>query len=147
MNIAISEQSKKLIFWGALLFLIGLLQGALIPYFINPRMALSAHLAAVQSGMAVIIFGLLWELVSVSEKWKGLAYYTNIIGMYLVWFAISLAAIVGASRVLPIAGAGYSSSNVNETLVEIIIMAGAGLVVLSTAIIVFGLYKRLLSNA
>lgn len=147
MNIVISQQGKKLIFWGALLFLIGLMQGALIPYFTNPRMALSAHLTAVQSGMAVIIFGLLWELLSVPEKWKNLAYYANIVGMYLVWFAITLAAIVGASRALPIAGSGYSSSNINETLVEIIVMAGSGFIVLSTVIIVFGLYKRLLSNA
>jgi hydroxylaminobenzene mutase len=147
VNIVISQQGKKLIFWGALLFLIGLMQGALIPYFTNPRMALSAHLTAVQSGMAVIIFGLLWELLSVPEKWKNLAYYANIVGMYLVWFAITLAAIVGASRALPIAGSGYSSSNINETLVEIIVMAGSGFIVLSTVIIVFGLYKRLLSNA
>ena len=70
-------------------------------------MALSAHLAAVQSGMAMAIFGLIWALVNLKERLLKLAYYTNIIGLYAVWFAITLGAVLGASRALPIAGHGY----------------------------------------
>jgi hydroxylaminobenzene mutase len=69
MTITITRQSKTLILFGAVLFLIGLCQGGLIPFFINSRMALSAHLAAVQSGMALMIFGVIWTLVALPEKW------------------------------------------------------------------------------
>jgi len=98
LNIVITQLGRKLIILGVLLFLIGLIQGAFIPYFHNSRMALSAHLAAVQSGMAMVIFGLIWGMVNLKEGLLKLAYYTNILGMFLVWFAISLASIFGASR-------------------------------------------------
>jgi len=147
MNIQTNIMGKKLVVWGAVLFLIGLLQGALIPYFLNPRMALSAHLAAVQSGMALMIFGLLWGSLKLQEKWLKVTYYSGIASMYLIWFAITLAAIVGASKALPIAGAGFSSTAFKETTIEIILTIGAILGVLSTALIVFGLYKGLKSES
>ncbi len=147
MKIEIGTFGKKLILWGATLFLIGLLQGALIPYFPNSRMALSAHLAAVQSGMALIIFGLIWGFLVLQEIWLKLTFYASITGMYTVWFAISLAAILGASKALPIAGAGFSTTPLNELVVQVIITTGAGLGVLSTGLIVLGLVKGLNSTA
>ncbi|MDP2575995.1 hypothetical protein Q8W40_27700 [Vibrio penaeicida] len=143
MNIHISSLGKKLIFWGAVLFLIGLLQGVLIPSFLNPRMALSAHLAAVQSGMALMIFGLIWGLLSLEEKWLRVSYYSSIAGMYFIWLAITLVAVLGASKTLPIAGKGFSSTPVGEVVVELILYAGSGLCVLSAALIVVGLYRGL----
>lgn len=143
MNIHINSLGRKLIFFGAVLFLIGLLQGALIPYFLNPRMALSAHLAAVQSGMALMILGLIWGLLSLEEKWLKIACYSSIAGMYLVWLAITLSAALGASKALPMAGKGFSSNPFSETAVELIVYAGAGLSVISTALVVFGLYRGL----
>jgi len=147
LKIEISGMGKKLILFGAILFLIGLLQGALIPYFHNSRMALSAHLAAVQSGMALIIFGLIWGLLVLRGFWLKIAFYTNIASMYLVWSAITLGAILGASRALPIAGAGFSATALNEMIVQVVVTAGAGLGVLSTGLIVLGLIKGLNSNA
>lgn len=143
MNIHICSLGRKLIFFGAVLFLIGLLQGALIPYFLNPRMALSAHLAAVQSGMALMILGLIWGLLSLEEKWLKIACYSSIAGMYLVWLAITLSAALGASKALPMAGKGFSSTPFSETAIELIVYAGAGLSVISTALVVFGLYRGL----
>ena len=143
MNVQISNSGKKLIFWGAVLFLFGLLQGALIPYFLNPRMALSAHLAAVQSGMALMIFGLIWSALALGEKWLKVAYYSSIASMYLVWIAITLAAVLGASKALPMAGKGFSSTHLNETAVELIVYVGASFGVISIVVIVVGLYKGL----
>lgn len=141
MKIEIVPLGRKLIILGLVLFLIGLIQGALIPSFHNPRMALSAHLAAVQSGMAMAIFGLIWALVDLKERNLKIAYYTNIIGLYAVWFAISLGAAMGASRALPIAGQGFSASSTAETVVELIVMTGAVVTVISVSLIVLGLLK------
>lgn len=143
MNIEIGPLGKKLVFLGIVLFLIGLIQGALIPYFHNPRMALSAHLAAVQSGMAMAIFGLIWSLVSLNERFLKVAYYTNVLGLYAVWFAITLGAVLGASRALPIAGQGFSATPAAETVVELIVTAGAAVTVVSVGLIVLGLFKAL----
>ena len=141
MKIEIAPLGRKLIILGLILVLTGLIQGALIPYFHNPRMALSAHLAAVQSGMAMAIFGLIWALVDLKESVLKIAYYTNVIGLYAVWFAISLGAAMGASRALPIAGQGFSTSPTAETVVEIIVTAGAVATVISVSLIVMGLLK------
>jgi hydroxylaminobenzene mutase len=143
VNIEVNDTGKKLIFFGAVLFLLGLLQGGLIPHFLNSRMALSAHLAAVQSGMALMIFGLLWGLIALQQKWLSIAYYSGVASMYLVWIAISLAAAVGASKALPQAGAGFAASPFAETLVELVVTVGAGLGVISSVLIVVGLYRGL----
>lgn len=45
---------------GLWLFLAGLLIGAAIPKFTSPRLALSAHLTAVQSGTALLAIGWFW---------------------------------------------------------------------------------------
>ncbi len=142
MNIVITPLGKQLIIAGIALFLIGLLQGALIPTFLNPRMALSAHLAAVQSGMAMAIFGLIWNMVNLGDRLLRVAYYTNIAGMYAVWFAISLAAFLGASRALPIAGQGFAATPAGESVVELIVTAGAVATVISVGLIFTGLLRK-----
>lgn len=143
MNIQINDTGKRVIFFGAILFLLGLLQGALIPYFLNPRMALSAHLVAVQSGMALMIFGLIWELLALDKKWLKVTYYTSVASMYLVWLAVTLSAILGASKALPMAGKGYSTTSFNEIALELIVYIGAGCGVISALLIVLGLYRGL----
>ncbi len=61
------QTMRQLLIFGVLLFLFGLLNGAVIPYFTNPRMGLSAHLAGVQNGMVLLIFGLLWPYLTLSS--------------------------------------------------------------------------------
>ena len=97
----------------------------------------------VQSGMAMVIFGLIWGMVILKEGLLKLAYYTNILGMFLVWLAISLASILGTSRALPIAGQGFSASKIAEASVEIIVVTGSVSMVVSVSLIVVGLFKGL----
>jgi len=143
MNIKITSSGEKLIFFGAVLFLLGLFQGTSIPYFHNPRMALSGHLAAVQSGMALMIFGLIWGLLVLKEKWLSLTYYFSIISMYFIWLAITLSAVFGASKSLPIAGNGFSSSYLIETIVSLMLYIGSAAGIISIMFIVWGLYRGL----
>ena len=141
MNIQIVSLGKRLILLGAVLFMLGLIQGLLIPYFYNSRMALSGHLAAVQGGMALMVFGLIWGLLILKKRWLTLAYYSSILSMYLIWVAITLSAILGASKSLPIAGEGFSSSYLIETGVSVILYIGSAAGVISGVLIVCGLYK------
>lgn len=54
-----AHPSTTLCFAGLLLFMLGLLNGFAIPRLQSPRLGLSAHLAAVQSGTFLIAIGLL----------------------------------------------------------------------------------------
>jgi len=103
-------------------------------------MGLSAHLAAVQSGMALMIFGVVWELLTLQEKWLKIAYSSALASMYLVWISITMSAIFGASKALPMAGKGFSASSLVESSVLITVYLGAGLGILSGILIVLGLF-------
>lgn len=53
--------SRKLIRYGILLFLLGLLTGFAMPAFENSRMGLSSHLEGVMNGMFLVLLGLIWK--------------------------------------------------------------------------------------
>ena len=104
---------------GFLLFTAGLVLGAAIPRFLNPRMALSAHLTAVQMGTALIAFALFWPQFGIAcwaEVPIGVALLAS---SWLLVASLALAAALGASRVLPIAGKGFAASPAREVLVAV----------------------------
>ncbi|QNQ10311.1 hypothetical protein [Sphingomonas alpina] len=132
---------KSLLVAGAVLFLLGLLQGVAVHSFLNPRMALSAHLTAVQSGMAIMIAGLVWPTITLAPVLKGVAHWTLVTGMYGLWIALTLSAATGASDALPIAGAGYSATPPAERLVSALIVISSASMVLGWGLLAIGLLR------
>ena len=143
MTLTISQASMELVISGAILFLIGLLQGILIPTFKNSRMALSAHLTAVQCGTALLVFGAIWTLVALPLFWLTLTQLSLIASVYLIWFGITVSAATGASKALPIAGKGYSAGKSMELAVTIIERVGVVLSIASGVMVTFGLIGSL----
>ncbi|MXP15296.1 hydrogenase [Altererythrobacter confluentis] len=137
----LSTHQRTLVVAGALLFLIGLLQGAVVQSFLNPRMALSAHQTAVQSGMAMMIVGALWASADLRSTYSSLARWTIVIGMFGLWAGLTASAATGASNNLPIAGAGYSAAQVTEALVSIAVLGGSVLMTIGWSIFVIGLIR------
>jgi len=141
MNLALTAQGYALVVAGAVLFLIGLIQGVLIPAHRNSRMALSAHLTAVQCGMALMIFGVVWQFVELDALWSQIAMWSFIASVYLIWLGITVAGVSGASRTLPIAGEGYSAGRLAEQTVTAIMGCGVALSLLSGVLAVAGLLR------
>lgn len=139
MNDVLDRNAKALVFSGAVLFLVGLVQGGLVPYLLNPRMALSAHLTAVQSGMALMIFGLVWRHVALGPRLALLTSFAAILASYFLWFGIGLAAALGASKALPIAGEGFGADRTSELAVAGIMVVGVVLSLVSTFCFVIGI--------
>ena len=133
---------RSLLIAGAVLFLLGLLQGAIVQFFENPRMALSAHLTAVQSGMAVMIAGLAWAYVHLPPRAEKLAERTIIGGMYGLWIGLTLSAATGASMVLPIAGAGYAAGQAVELGVAAVVYLSSAAIVIGWTLFVAGLVRK-----
>ena len=105
---------------GFLIFTLGLAIGAAIPRFRNARMGLSAHTTAVQTGTALIAFGLFWPHFQISN-WAAMPLAISLIVSFCVLIlGLVLAASFGASAALPIAGAGFSSSKAKERTVSIL---------------------------
>jgi (hydroxyamino)benzene mutase len=117
--------SSTLCFMGALLFTLGLLTGFGIPMFRSPRIGLSAHLAAIESGLALIAFGLLLPHLAISAGWAGAISYSLWVGLYVMCIGLLFAAIYGTGKVLPIAGAGLPAKRWQENTATILIAIGS----------------------
>lgn len=122
---------------GVLLFLLGLLTGLGQGVYRNPRAGLSAHLTATQAGVALIAFGLLWPHLSLAPAWEAPLAQVLWMSFYVLWSAFLLAAIVGAGKVIPIAGAGHRAAKWQEMTVSGLMIAGSLASLGAVAAIVF----------
>jgi hydroxylaminobenzene mutase len=122
------DAKRSLIWHGLVLFFLGLVTGFVIPGLTNPRMGLSAHMEALLNGMFLILAGgVVWDLLKLSGRAATAVYWMLLYAAYGSWVFCLLAAVFGASKTMPIAGAGYSADPWQEQLVT----AGLGLVAIS----------------
>ena len=131
----------KLLIYGMVLFLFGLLNGVIIPYFENPRMGLSAHLAGVQNAFVLILFGLIWKHIALSQTGLRWCYWFSIYGMYSIWVSLVLAAMWGTSSATPIAGDGYVGTALQEMSVNALLYSGSLTIIIGSIQIIIGLLK------
>lgn len=132
------DYGRRLIRYGVLLFLLGLLTGFAIPFVQNSRMGLSSHLEGTMNGMFLILVGIIWPKLHLSPPALKWGYYLSLFGTFTNWATTLLAAIWGAgAAMMPLAGRGYTGSFWQESLIRF------GLLSLSIAmIIVCGLLLR-----
>ncbi len=134
-----NDSALRLCRHGALLFVLGLVTGAFVSTLTNSRMGLSAHLAGVQNGMVLLIFGLVWQRLSLSRRAIRVAELSSLFSMYAIWGALLLAAVFGTSRVTPIAGAGFEGAAWQEGLVAVLLYSGSAGIVLGAGLVFWGL--------
>lgn len=136
------SRARWLIGLGALLFLIGLLTGALVPAVRNPRLGLSAHLEGVMNGTFLMVVGAVWHHVRLDGHRGAIAAWLLVYGTFANWFFTLLGGAFGAGRMTPIAGGGMTAASWQESVVA------AGLVSLSVAMVigcgmlVWGLFRN-----
>ena len=139
---ASTHKQRRLWWHGVLLLILGLVNGALIPYFTNPRMGLSAHLTGIQNGIVLALFGVLWPYLKLTRRQEAIGFWTAVYGLYAIWVALILAATFGTSRSTPIAGVGYSGSLWEETLVDVLIGTGSIAIIAAAILVLYGLRRR-----
>lgn len=134
-----NDSALRLCRHGALLLVLGLVSGALVSTFTNSRMGLSAHLAGVQNGMLLLIFGLVWQRLRLSHRASRVAELPCRFSMYAIWAALALAAVFGTSRVTPIAGAGFEGTLWQEGLVAVLLYSGSAAILVGAGLVFWGL--------
>ncbi len=121
------------------LFLLGLLVGFIEGQVANPRMALAAHLEGLMNGTFLIALGAVWLHLRLAPKLAASAFWGILYGAYANVVITTFAAVVGATSLSPITGAGHAASPWQENLVT----AGFGTVgiamVISSILILWGL--------
>ena len=142
-----STLDHKLIRYGVLLFLLGLITGFVIPIMQNPRMGLSSHLEGVQNGMLLMLFGLIWPKLDLSQRSLTWAYFLALYGTYTNWLTTFLAGIWGAgSEMMPIAGLGFQGLSWQELLIKFGLFSLSVTMVLVCGILLFGLRRPVFNN-
>jgi hydroxylaminobenzene mutase len=118
---------------GILLFTLGLLAGFVLAKIRNPRLGLSAHLTAVQTGAMLVALALFWQHLALPEGASLYLIYAIIGSSYLLTAGIMLSGIFGASKALPIAGVGHTATKSREALVSVLVY-GSSLVMAASYI-------------
>lgn len=140
------QRSDKLIFWGVLLFFLGLLSGLFIPMMANPRMGLSGHLEGIMNGIFLIVSGLIWNRLELSSKWLKISFNLALFGSFANFAAVIIAAITGSGRMMPIAG-GKEGTPITEGIISFLLISLSLAMLLYCIIILIGLYRSLKSGA
>ena len=139
-NITTKKYADWLLFLGILLFLFGLMIGLFIPLMTNPRMGLSAHLEGTMNGMFLVIIGLIWNKLALKENWLKALFWLTIYGSFSNFVAVTVAAITGAGKMMPIAG-GIEGTSAIEGFISFLLISLALAMIAVCSILLTGLYK------
>ena len=130
----------KLIQLGITLFLLGLLTGFAAVMLANPRMGLSSHLEGVMNGMFLVLLGLIWERLKLSNGALRFTFWLAVYGTFVNWFTILLAAIWGAGgSSMPIVAQSFLGSSMQETIIKIGLFSLSFAMIIVCVLVLWGL--------
>lgn len=132
-------QRRRLMWYGMLLFLLGLITGLLEQHFTNVRMGLSAHLEGVMNGIFLLALGAAWNEVQLPHRVKVMAYGTALYGTYANWLVTSIAAAFGTAASSPITSAGHSGRPWQESFVAIGFLTVTIAIIATSIMVLWGL--------
>ncbi len=138
-----SDTQQKLLLAGAILFLLGLLSGFVVPFVKNPRMGLSSHLEGVMNGMFLLLVGLLWGRLVLSCVVKKITIWLVLYATYGNFFFVQTGAIFGTNSITPIASAGHQGLPWQETIVSVGLTSVAAAIVAAVGILIWGLLFKI----
>jgi (hydroxyamino)benzene mutase len=134
--------SRRLMWHGFFLFLLGLITGFAEAHVANVRMGLAAHLEGVMNGIFLIAVGAIWHHVKLAPRAKTTAFWLTLYGAYLNWVFTLLAAILGTGALSPITAPGRSGLPWQESLVTAGFMSVGMAIVLASVMILWGLRSK-----
>ena len=140
----LKTQSNRLIYFGVLLFLLGLIVGLIVPILANPRMGVSSHIEGVLNGMVLIILGLIWNKIILSKKWMKITFWLAIYGTFMNWFGILVAAIFNGGKMLGIMAEGKEGSPIVEGIVGFSLLSLSIAMVVISVTILIGLKRNII---
>jgi hydroxylaminobenzene mutase len=136
------SSEHNLLVSGIFLFLLRLVQDAGVHQIASPRLALSAHIVAVQNGIVLNVFSLVSSKILLTERASKLASFALSSGMQLIWMSITIAAIVGAASAFPFAIQGIKGTSKVDLVVSTIVVIGSATSILGTCSFLIGAMKR-----
>jgi hydroxylaminobenzene mutase len=137
---ATNKKSAQLIFWGMVLFFLGLITGLLLPAMTNQRMGLSAHLEGILNGLFLMLLGLIWPKIKCPPRMLNLIYILVLYAGFANFAAVLLAGFTGAGKMMPIAG-GDEGSPALELVISFLLVSLTISILAAAVLLLYGLYK------
>jgi (hydroxyamino)benzene mutase len=134
--------ARRFVCHGVILFLLGLATGFVAPAVVNPRMGLSAHLEGVMNGTFLIALGAAWGHVHLGARAAAAAFWLVLYAAYVNWASVLLGAVWGASRLMPMAGAGHHAAPWQEDVVGFGLITISFAMVAGVALVLAGLLRK-----
>jgi (hydroxyamino)benzene mutase len=136
------DRKRSVLWHGAFLFLLGLLTGLVQQQLTNPRMGLSAHLEGLMNGTFLLAVGAAWNELRLTPRQAAGTYWTALYGTYANWAFTTLAAVFGTAAMTPIASAGHSARQWQETLIKFGFVSVALAMVAAVVLLLVGYSAR-----
>lgn len=133
------SSSRRLMWHGMFLFLLGLLTGFVEHRFANVRMGLAAHLEGVMNGTFLLALGAIWTHVRLPLPGKTATYWIVLYATYANWLMTTLAAVFGTGALSPITAPGYRGQPWQESFVTAGFMTVGLAYVASSVLMLWGL--------
>jgi hydroxylaminobenzene mutase len=124
---------------GFFLILLALATGLAVPAFVNPRMAVAAHLGGIMNGLLLIAIGSAWSRLSLTQSQARMTRVAAVGAAYANWGTGCLAAAWGTSRLTPLSGAGHAAAAWQENVVQALQVSLAVAIIGAVLMIVYGL--------
>ncbi|MCF1715283.1 hypothetical protein L0U88_11655 [Flavihumibacter sp. RY-1] len=137
---ATNKKSAQLIFWGMVLFFLGLITGLLIPAMTNQRMGLSAHLEGILNGLFLMLLGLIWPKIKCPSRMLNLIYLLVLYAGFANFAAVLLAGFTGAGKMMPIAG-GAKGAPALELVISFLLVSLTIAIIAAAVLLLYGLYQ------
>ena len=128
--------SDALVALGVALFFGGLISGFVVQKLAIPRMGVTSHLEGTSNGMFLIITGLIWDRLELSDLWLNVVFWAVIYGTWANWAATLLAGIWGTGKATPISSGGRTGKPVHETVVTAMLL-GVGITDTIAVVLIF----------
>ncbi len=142
MTTSTERQAHRLLLLGAWLLLLGLLTGLLVPVLANPRMGLSSHIEGVLNGMLLLLLGLIWPRLVLSDRWRRIAAACALYGTFANWASMLVAAVLDAGAQLTVAAEGRAGSPWAEGIVNFGLASLTLAMLVAAVTLIAGLRRR-----
>ncbi len=134
--------AHRLLQLGALLFLLGLLVGFVVPALTNPRMGLASHLEGLLNGMFLLLLGLLWPRLLLGARAASWLFGLAVYGTFANWATTLLAAVWGAGTRMPLAAGAHRGTTGQELANEVLLVTLSAAILAASALVLWGLRRR-----
>lgn len=109
-------------------------------------MGLSSHLEGVMNGMFLVMIGLIWSKLELSDNWLRITFGLSIYGTFINWLGILVAAIFDAGEMLGIAANGKKGPPIAEGIVTFSLVTLSLAMIIICITILIGLRRGMISE-